>query len=88
MPRSAPRSIPFRRVRRFTTIELKVNYFRRSRKVGWSDRLVRVGSTICVGQVDLADQKRRSVGIAIVTTCSLMRASAPKASDRSPIRPQ
>ncbi len=59
----------FEGVRRFTTIELKVNYFRpvtEGRLVARS-RLVRVGSTICVGQVDLADQKRRSVGIAIVT---------------------
>jgi acyl-CoA thioesterase len=55
--------------RRFTTIELKVNYFRpvtEGRLVARS-RLVRVGSTICVGQVDLADDQRRGVGVAIVT---------------------
>ena len=30
-------------------------------------RPVRVGSTICVGQVDLADEQHRNVGWAIVT---------------------
>jgi uncharacterized protein (TIGR00369 family) len=55
--------------RRFTTVEMKVNYFRpvtEGRLVARS-RLLRVGSTICVGQVDLADDQRRSVGVAIVT---------------------
>ncbi|HTS60757.1 MAG TPA: PaaI family thioesterase [Candidatus Acidoferrales bacterium] len=55
--------------RRFTTVELKVNYFRpvtEGRLLARS-RLLRVGSTICVGQVDLADAHRRSVGVAIVT---------------------
>jgi acyl-CoA thioesterase len=59
----------FEGTRRFTTIELKVNYFRpvtEGRLLARS-RLVRVGSTICVGQVDLADDQRRSVGLAIVT---------------------
>ena len=59
----------FAGTRRFTTIELKVNYFRpvtEGRLLARS-RLVRVGSTICVGQVDLADDQRRSVGVAIVT---------------------
>ncbi len=56
-------------MRRFTTIELKVNYFRpvtEGRLLARS-RLLRVGSTICVGQVDLTDHQRRSVGVAIVT---------------------
>jgi acyl-CoA thioesterase len=55
--------------RRLTTIELKVNYFRpvtEGRLLARS-RLVRVGSTICVGHVDLADDDRRAVGVAIVT---------------------
>lgn len=59
----------FAGTRPFTTIELKVNYFRPVTE-GWllaRSRLVRVGSTICVGQVDLADVQRRSVGLAIVT---------------------
>jgi uncharacterized protein (TIGR00369 family) len=57
------------RERRFTTVELKVNYFRpvtEGRLVARS-RLLRVGSNIAVGQVDLSDAKRRSVGVAIVT---------------------
>jgi acyl-CoA thioesterase len=55
--------------RRFTTIELKINYFRpvtEGRLVARS-RLVRIGSTVCVGTVDLSDSQRRSVGVAIVT---------------------
>ena len=53
----------------FTTVELKVNYFRpvtEGRLVARS-RLLRIGSSIAVGQVDLSDAKRRSVGVAIVT---------------------
>lgn len=55
--------------RRFTTIELKVNYFRpvTEGRLLARGRLVRVGSTICVGRVDLEDDRRRSVGVAIVT---------------------
>ena len=55
--------------RRFTTVELKVNYFRpvTGGRLRARSRLVRVGSRICVGQVDLSDEHRRSVGIAIVT---------------------
>ena len=55
--------------RRFTTIEMKVNYFRpvtEGRLLARS-HLVRVGSTICVGRVELADDRRRSVGVALVT---------------------
>jgi uncharacterized protein (TIGR00369 family) len=57
------------RARRFTTVELKVNYFRpvtEGRLVARS-RLLRIGSSIAVGQVDLSDAKRRAVGVAIVT---------------------
>jgi uncharacterized protein (TIGR00369 family) len=55
--------------RRFTTVELKVNYFRpviEGRLLARS-HLLRVGSTICVARVDLADDRRREVGVAIVT---------------------
>jgi uncharacterized protein (TIGR00369 family) len=55
--------------RRFTTIEMKVNYFRpvtEGRLIARS-RLVRVGSSICVGSVNLMDAQRRSAGVAIVT---------------------
>jgi acyl-coenzyme A thioesterase PaaI-like protein len=55
-------------VRRFTTVELRVNFrpVTEGRLLARS-RLVRVGSTICVGQVDLSDHQRRDVGVAIVT---------------------
>ena len=59
----------FGATRRFTTVELKVNYFRpvtEGRLVARS-HLVRIGSTICVGRVDLSDGTRQSVGVAIVT---------------------
>ena len=59
----------FNGARRFTTVELKVNYFRpvtEGRLLARS-RLVRVGSSICVGRVDLTDAQKRSVGMAIVT---------------------
>ncbi len=55
--------------RSFTTVEMKVNYFRpvtEGRLLARS-RLVRIGSRICVGQVELSDEHRRSVGIATVT---------------------
>jgi uncharacterized protein (TIGR00369 family) len=54
--------------RKYTTVELKVNYFRpvtEGRMMARS-HLVRIGSTICVGRVDLMDVHRRSVGLAIV----------------------
>jgi uncharacterized protein (TIGR00369 family) len=59
----------FGSTRRFATVELKVNYFRpvTEGKLVARSRLLRIGSTICVGQVDLSDGKRRSVGVAIVT---------------------
>ena len=69
----------FEGVRRFTTVELKVNYFRpvTDGRLLARSRLVRVGSTICVGQVDLSDDQRRNVGVAIVT---YMLLGPPKAS--------
>jgi len=57
------------RERRFTTVELKVNYFRpvtEGRLVARS-RMLRIGTSIAVGQVDLTDAKRRPVGVAIAT---------------------
>jgi acyl-CoA thioesterase len=59
----------FEGARRFTTVELKINYFRpvtEGRLLARS-HLVRVGSTICVGRVDLTDGHRRPAGVAIVT---------------------
>jgi acyl-CoA thioesterase len=59
----------FQGTRRFTTVELKVNYFRPVAEghLRARSRLVRIGSRICVGQVDLSDGHRRSVGLAIAT---------------------
>ncbi|HEY1340339.1 MAG TPA: PaaI family thioesterase [Bryobacteraceae bacterium] len=55
--------------RPFTTVELKVNYFRpvKEGRVIARSRLLRVGSSICVGRVDMTDGERRDVGVAIVT---------------------
>jgi uncharacterized protein (TIGR00369 family) len=69
----------FAGTRRFTTVEMKVNYFRpvTEGRLQARSRLVRLGSTICVGRVDLSDGHRRSVGVAIVTYMIL---DPPKAS--------
>jgi uncharacterized protein (TIGR00369 family) len=66
--------------RRFTTVELKVNYFRpvtEGRLLARS-HLVRVGSTICVGRVELKDGHRRAAGVAIVTYMLLPETQASK----------
>lgn len=55
--------------RPITTVEIKVNYFRpvATGRVFARSRLLRVGSTLCVGSVDLTDAQRRAVGTALVT---------------------
>ncbi|MGH7417311.1 MAG: PaaI family thioesterase, partial [Candidatus Rokuibacteriota bacterium] len=55
--------------RRLTTVEMKVNFFRpvASGKVVARSRLIRVGSTLCVGRVELFDDQWRDVGAALVT---------------------
>lgn len=55
--------------RPITTVELKINYFQpvmRGRLFARS-HLLRVGSTLCVGRVDLHDESARAVGAAMVT---------------------
>jgi uncharacterized protein (TIGR00369 family) len=55
--------------RAITTIEMKINYFRpvaKGRAFARS-RLHRIGSTLCVGSVDIADGRRQAIGTAIVT---------------------
>ena len=54
--------------RRFTTVELKVNYFLPVREgvLTARSRLLRVGNNIAVGQVDLTNGPR-AVGVAIAT---------------------
>jgi uncharacterized protein (TIGR00369 family) len=55
--------------RPITTVELKINYFRPAKtgKVFARAHLLRVGSTLCVGRVDITDQKSRAIGTALVT---------------------
>ena len=59
----------FSGTRPITTVELKLNYFRpvSSGTLYARARLLRVGGTLCVGQVDLTDDQKRVVGVAIVT---------------------
>jgi uncharacterized protein (TIGR00369 family) len=56
-------------LRRMTTVEMKVNYFvpvERGKLVARA-KLIRTGRTICVGSVDLRDDRRRLAGAALVT---------------------
>lgn len=55
--------------RRITTVELKINYFRPVIKgrIFARSHLLRIGSTLCVGNVELTDEHARAVGTAIVT---------------------
>ena len=52
-----------------TTVEMKINYFRPVKKgrVFARSRLLRVGSTLCVGRVDIEDEQRRAVATALLT---------------------
>jgi uncharacterized protein (TIGR00369 family) len=55
--------------RPITTVELKINYFRPVSEGTVYARaiLLRVGGTLCVGRVDLTDDRKRAIGVAIVT---------------------
>ncbi len=55
--------------RRITTVEMKINYFRPVSEglIRARSHLLRMGSTLCVGSVDLTDNRRRAIGTAIVT---------------------
>jgi uncharacterized protein (TIGR00369 family) len=55
--------------RPITTVELKVNYLApvRAGTLFARARLLRVGSTLCVGRVDLTDAEANVIGTAIVT---------------------
>jgi acyl-CoA thioesterase len=59
----------FRGKRSISTVELKVSYFRpvTSGALLARARLLRIGSTLCVGSVDLTDTQGNAVGTAIVT---------------------
>lgn len=66
-------------VRPLTTVEMKVNFFRpvSGSKIVARSHLVRMGSTLCVGQVDLFDSDKKLVGAALVTYMLLGTRSAP-----------
>jgi uncharacterized protein (TIGR00369 family) len=55
--------------RPITTVEMKINYFRpvKQGRIFARSRLLRVGSTLCIGRVDLADGQSRAIGTALVT---------------------
>jgi uncharacterized protein (TIGR00369 family) len=55
--------------RRTTTVEMKINYFQpvNDGDIFARSRLLRVGSTLCVGSVELTDDEARLIGTAIVT---------------------
>ena len=55
--------------RRTTTVEMKINYFQpvMAGDILARSRLLRIGSTLCVGSVELSDEKARLIGTAIVT---------------------
>ena len=59
----------FHEKRRATTTELKVNYFLpiRDGKLTARSHLIRIGSTLVVGRVDLFDSQKRLAGAALVS---------------------
>ena len=52
-----------------TTVEMKLNYLRpvSGRKITARARLLRMGSTLCVGRVDMFDDAKELVSTALVT---------------------
>src|ERR1700693_6147795 len=60
---------PLRGGLRITTVELKINYFLpvTEGRIFARSHLLRIGSTLCVGNVDLTDEHGRAIGTAIVT---------------------
>ncbi|MGA3295589.1 MAG: PaaI family thioesterase [Candidatus Acidiferrales bacterium] len=55
--------------RPITTVEMKINYFRpvTEGRIFARSQLLRIGSTLCIGRVDITDAKSQSVGTALVT---------------------
>jgi uncharacterized protein (TIGR00369 family) len=55
--------------RPITTVEMKINYFLPATKgrILARARLLRIGSTLCVGNVDLTDTRGINLGTALVT---------------------
>ena len=52
-----------------TTVEMKLNYLRpvSSRKITARARLLHMGSTLCIGRVDMFDDAKKLVSTALVT---------------------
>ncbi len=75
--------------RPLSTVEMKINYFRpvSEGRIFARSRLLRVGATLCVGRVDLTDQRGRVLGTALVTYMLLapptLRFSSSAAAPRS-----
>jgi hypothetical protein len=69
-------------------VELKINYFLpvAEGRIFARSHLLRIGSTLCVGNVDLADEHGRAIGTAIVTYM-LISPPAVRTSDLGPQRP-
>jgi uncharacterized protein (TIGR00369 family) len=72
-------------LRRVTTVELKINYFLpvAEGRIFARSHLLRIGSTLCVGNVDLTDEHGRAIGTAIVTYM-LINAPAGRTSNLEP----
>jgi acyl-CoA thioesterase len=67
--------------RPITTVEMKINYFLPATDghIFARSRLLRIGSTLCVGSVDLTNTEGKELGTALVTYM-LLDARKPKAS--------
>ena len=52
-----------------TTVEMKLNYLRPivSGKITARARILRMGSTLCIGRVDLFNEAKELVGVALLT---------------------
>ena len=67
--------------RPITTVEMKINYFLPATDghIFARSRLLRIGSTLCVGRVDLTNTEGKQLGTALVTYM-LLDARKPKGS--------
>lgn len=59
----------FKRKRRATTVEMKINFLRpvSGGRLVARAKLLRVGAHLCIGQVDLFDDRKKRCGAALVT---------------------
>ena len=67
--------------RLITTVEMKINYFLPATegRIFARSRLLRIGSTLCVGSVDITNSEGKQLGTALVTYM-LLDARKPKPS--------